>query len=110
LITFKEAWIMKKLTAEEFAEKVMENGTEIDYSEWASKDRGCEVWEIYAHINENGEIVHGNGEGIKSILTYLELENEEQSEAFMNGELDDKEKELIIKELYPEYLGILKNL
>ncbi len=101
---------MKKLTAEEFAEKVMENGTEIDYSEWASKDRGCEVWEIYAHINENGEIVHGNGEGIKSILTYLELENEEQSEAFMNGELDDKEKELIIKELYPEYLGILKNL
>ena len=101
---------MKKLTAEEFAEKVMENGTEIDYSEWASKDRGCEVWEIYAHINENGEIVHGNGEGIKSILAYLELENEEQSEAFMNGELDDKEKELIIKELYPEYLGILKNL
>ena len=34
---------MKKLTAEEFAEKVMENGTEIDYSEWASKNRGCEV-------------------------------------------------------------------
>lgn len=46
----------------------------------------------------------------ESIWTYLELENEEQSKAFMNGELDDKEKELIIKELYPEYLGILKNL
>lgn len=101
---------MKKLTAEEFAEKVMENGTEIDYSECSSKDRDCEVWEIYAHINENGEVVHGNGKGIKSIWTYLELENEEQSEAFMNGELDDIEKKVIIKELYPEYLGILKNL
>ncbi len=101
---------MKKLTAEEFAEKVMENGTEIDYSEWASKDRGCEVWEIYAHINENGEVVHGNGNGIKSIWTHLELENEEQSEAFMNGELDDKEKELIINDLYPEYLEFMKNL
>lgn len=64
---------MKKLTAEEFAEKVMENGTEIDYSEWASKNRGCEVWEIYAHINENGEVVHGNGIGIESNWTYLEL-------------------------------------
>lgn len=101
---------MKKLTAEEFAEKVMENGTEIDYSECSSKDRGCEVWKIYAHINENGEVVRGNGKGIKSIWTYLELENEEQSEAFMNGELDDIEKKVIIKELYPEYLGILKNL
>ena len=40
----------------------------------------------------------------------MELENEEQSEAFMNGELDDIEKKVIIKELYPEYLGILKNL
>ena len=101
---------MKKLTAEEFAEKVMENGTEMDYSELASKDRGCEVWEIYAHINGNGEVVHGNGNGIKSIWTHLELENEEQSEAFMNGELDDKEKELIIKELYPEYLEILEDI
>ena len=101
---------MKKLTAEEFAEKVMANGTEIDYSECSSKDRGCEVWEIYAHINENGEVVHGNGIGIESIWTYLELENEEQSKAFMNGELDDMEKKVIIDDLYPEYLKILENL
>lgn len=102
---------MKKLTAEEFAAKVMENGTEVEYEEWLSKDRGCEVWSVYAHIDEyTGEVTWHCGSDIRTISAQLELENQEQNEALMNGELDEMEKQLIIDELYPEYLKVLEDV
>ena len=39
---------MKKLTADEFAAKVMATGTEIEY------DNG--VWMIYAHLTDDGDV------------------------------------------------------
>ena len=48
---------MKKLTAEEFATKVMENGTEIEYEDFESASRDCQIWTIYAHITEDGDLV-----------------------------------------------------
>lgn len=103
---------MKKLTAEEFVEKVMENGTEIEADEaenFNREDGDDTVWTVYAHIDLNGNLVHSVSDAEWTVTANLEL-SEKQSEALMNGELDDVEKEVVIKELYPEYLGILKNL
>ena len=40
---------MKKLTADEFAAKVMATGTEIEY--------GNGVWMIYAHLTDYGDVI-----------------------------------------------------
>lgn len=102
---------MKKLTAEEFAAKVMENGTEIEYEELESKNRDCQVWSVWAHADEyTGEVVWSSGKDIVSFRALLCLESQEQSEQLMNGELEALEKTLIIDELYPKYVEMLEDL
>lgn len=101
---------MKVLTAEEFAEKVMENGTEIEADEaenFNREDGDDVVWTVYAHIDSNGNLVRTVSDAEWTITANLEL-SEEQSEALMNGELDDVEKKLVIEELYPQYIDTLK--
>ena len=101
---------MKILTAEEFAEKVMENGTEIEADEaknFGREDGDDTVWTVYAHIDSNGNLVHSVSDAEWTVTADLEL-SEEQSEALMNGELDDVEKEVVVKELYPQYIDTLK--
>ena len=104
---------MKILNAEEFAAKVMENGTEVEPNEYETMgwqkdvDQDETVWTIYAHIDADGNLVHSNSDAEWTITTSMEL-NREQSEALMNGNLDDTEKEVIINELYPQYIETLK--
>lgn len=101
---------MKILTAEEFAEKVMETGTEIEADEaenFNREDGDDTVWTVYAHIDLNGNLVHSVSDAEWTVTANFEL-SEKQSEALMNGELDDVEKEVVIKELYPRYIDTLK--
>lgn len=101
---------MKKLTAEEFATKVMENGTEIEYEDFESASRDCQIWTIYAHITEDGDLVRCCDDAEETITTKLVLDDQSQSDALMNGELDDMEKQVIIDKLYPKYLKVLEDM
>lgn len=100
---------MKILNAEEFAAKVMENGTEVEPDEHKTMD--CEdgeiVWTIYAHIDADGFLVHSKDDAEWTITADMEL-TKEQSEALMQGDLDDMEKDVIIRRLYPQYVETLK--
>lgn len=93
---------MKKLTAEEFAAKVMTTGTEIEY------DNGVCV--IYAHLTEDGDVKtsHLDARDLM-ITTSIELSDEE-GEALMNGNLDDVEKRAVVEDLYPKYLEALEDM
>lgn len=100
---------MKILNAEKFAAKVMENGTEIEVND--SRTMNCEdgetVWSVYAHIDADGNLVHRLGAAEWTVTADMKL-TAEQSEALMNGELDDMEKAVIISDLYPQYVATLK--
>lgn len=100
---------MKMLTAEEFAEKVMENGTEVEFDDYKSLncEDGESIWTIYAHIDADGNLVHSFSDATWTITADMEL-TDEQPEALMRGELDDMEKEVIISDLYPLYVATLK--
>ena len=101
---------MKKLTAEEFATKVMESATEIEYEVFEPASRDCQIWTIYAHITEDGDLVRCCDDAEETITTKLVLDDQSQSDALMNGELDDMEKQVIIDELYPKYLKALEDM
>ena len=103
---------MKILNAEEFAAKVMENGTEVEPDEyktmdWQQWEPDETVWTIYAHIDADGNLVHNHDDAEWTITADMDL-TEEQSEALMKGELDDMEKAAIISDLYPQYVETLK--
>jgi hypothetical protein len=100
---------MKILNAEEFAAKVMENGTEVEPDEYKTMnfEDGETVWTIYAHIDADGNLVHNHDDAEWTITADMNL-TEEQSEALMQGELDDMEKDVIISDLYPQYVETLK--
>lgn len=100
---------MKILTAEAFVEKVMENGTEIEVNDSCTMncEDGESVWTIYAHIDADGNLVRGVSDAEWTVTADMEL-TAEQSEALMNGELDDMEKAVIISDLYPQYVATLK--
>lgn len=97
-----EATIMKKLTADEFAAKVMATGTEIEY------DNG--VWMIYAHLTDDGDVKtsHLDARDLM-VTTSIELSDEE-GEALMNGNLDDVERQAVVEDLYPKYLEALEDM
>ena len=80
---------MKKLTADEFAAKVMATGTEIEY------DNG--VWMIYAHLTDDGDVKtsHLDARDLM-VTTSIELSDEE-GEALMNGNLDDVERQAVVE-------------
>lgn len=103
---------MKILNAEEFAAKVMENGTEVEPDEyktmdWQQWEPGETVWTIYAHIGCDGEVLHCRDHATDTFTADMHLTNE-QSEALMSGELDDMEKDVIISDIYPQYVETLK--
>lgn len=93
---------MKKLTAEEFAAKVMFNGTEVEYDN--------SILTIYAHLTEDGDVkMTGHNARDLMVTTRIDLTDEE-SEALMNGALDDIEKQVIMDDLYPKYLEALEDM
>ena len=94
--------IMKKLTSDEFATKVMATGTEIEY------DNG--VWMIYAHLTDDGDVKtsHLDARDLM-VTTSIELSDEE-GEALMNDDLDDVEKQTVVEDLYPKYLEALEDM
>lgn len=100
---------MKIFNAEEFAAKVMENGTEVEPDEYKTMD--CEdgetVWTIYAHIDADGNLVHNHDDAEWTITADMCL-TEAQSEALIQGDLDEMEKDVIIRRLYPQYVETLK--
>lgn len=92
---------MKKLTAEEFVEKVMASGQEIEWDEYHKAPM------IYAHIKEDGEIItslHGAEWTISTIARSLTADDLER---IYNGEMEEEEKQIIIEDLYPQYLEII---
>lgn len=91
---------MKKLTAEEFASKVMESGTEIEWDTYYKAPL------IYAHIKEDGELVHSCGEAEWTIFTVTRMTADDLERIF-NGELEEEEKQIIIEDLYPQYVQII---
>lgn len=93
---------MKKLTADEFATKVMATGTEIEC------DNG--VWMIYAHLTDDGDVKtsHLDARDLM-VTTSIELSDEE-GEALMNGNLDDVERKAVVEDLYPKYLEALEDM
>lgn len=97
---------MKKLTADEFATKVMATGTEIEY------DNG--VWMIYAHLTDDGDVKtsHLDARDLM-VTTSIELSDEE-GEALMNGSMDgsmdDVERQAVVEDLYPKYLEALEDM
>lgn len=91
---------MKKLTAEEFTKKVMENGTELE------PETEIKIL-VYAHINENGELVHSCTNAEWSIFSPIEMNNSEEAAKLCNGDLDNLEREYIISDLYPQYCEII---
>lgn len=97
-----EVTIMKKLTADEFATKVMATGTEIEY------DNG--VWMIYAHLTDDGDVKtsHLDARDLM-VTTSIELSDEE-GEELMNGNLDDVERQTVVEDLYPKYLEALEDM
>lgn len=97
-----EVTIMKKLTADEFATKVMATGTEIEC------DNG--VWMIYAHLTDDGDVKtsHLDARDLM-VTTSIELSDEE-GEALMNGNLDDVERQAVVEDLYPKYLEALEDM
>lgn len=53
---------MKILNTEEFAAKVMESGTEVEFDDYSTMN--CEddfIWTIFAHIDADGNLVHSLG-------------------------------------------------
>lgn len=91
---------MKKLTAEEFATKAMENGTELE-PETETKIL------VYAHINDDGELVHSCSHAEWSIYSPIEMGSSEEAAKLCNGDLDELERECIITDLYPQYCEII---
>lgn len=91
---------MKKITEEEFARKVMENGTEIEWDEYYKAPM------IYAHISEDGDLVGSCGEAEWTIFTVTRMTADDLERIF-NGELEEEEKQIIIDDLYPQYIAII---
>lgn len=92
---------MNKLTAEEFASRILESGTEIEWDEYNNAPM------IYAHISEDGDLVSSCGEAEWTISTIARSLTADDLERIYNGELEEEEKEIIIDDLYPQYLEII---
>lgn len=119
---------MKKLTADEFAAKVMSTGTELEVDElctqslrkydreWSEEiqdDEQAVVLDIYAHINvHDGDVKTEDlsGDDFK-LIAEMQL-TQRQMDALYNGneEIEKIERQIIIDEIYPQYLELLKEL
>nr|DAT26279.1 MAG TPA: hypothetical protein [Bacteriophage sp.] len=120
---------MKKLTAEEFAAKVMSTGTELEVDElrtqsmrkyeqeWSEEeipdDEQAVVLDIYAHINvHDGDVKTEDLSASDYMLTAEMQLTQQQADALYNGneEIEKIERQIIMDEIYPQYLKLLEEL
>lgn len=120
---------MKKLTSDEFASKVMSTGTELEFDElrtqslrkydreWSEEeiqdDEQTVVLDIYAHINvHDGDVKTEDlsGDDFK-LIAEMQL-TQRQADALYNGneEVEKIERQIIMDEIYPQYLELLEEL
>ena len=59
---------------------------------------------------QGGDLIIGQEVEHRAGVAVLVLDDQSQSDALMNGELDDMEKQVIIDELYPKYLKVLEDM
>ena len=120
---------MKKLTAEEFAEKVLSTGTELEVDElrtqsmrkynqeWAEEeiqdDDQVVVLDIYAHINvDDGSVKTENLSGSDYMLTAEMQLTQQQADALYNGDptIEQIERKIIMDDLYPQYEAFFESI
>ena len=120
---------MKKLTAEEFAEKVMFNGTELEVDdlrtmslqkynqEWSEEeipdDEQVIVFDIYAHIDvDTGEVKTDGCKNTDFMLTAEMQLTQKQADGLYNGdeEVEKIERQIIMDDIYPQYLEFLEEM
>lgn len=120
---------MKRLTAEEFAEKVLSTGIELEVDELRTKsmrkyeqewseeeiqdDEQAVVLEIYAHINvHDGDVKTRDLSASDYMLTAEMQLTQRQADALYNGdeEVEKIERQIIMDEIYPQYLEFLEEL
>lgn len=123
---------MKKLTAEEFAEKVMTEGDELEvnecetqsiqkyeneYRDWDEegdnpdyKDPNATVvLTIYAHIDLSDYSVKTAGKDAKDYMIVADMKlTQQQTDALYCGDeaVEQIERQTIIDEIYPQYLKL----
>ena len=120
---------MKKLTAEEFAAKVMSTGIELEVDElrtqsmrkyeqeWSEEeipdDEQAVVLDIYAHINvHDGDVKTENLSGSDYMMTEEMQLTQQQADALYNGdsEIEQIERQIIMEEIYPQYEAFLESM
>lgn len=120
---------MKKLTAEEFAEKVTANGTEFEIDElrtmslqkynqeWSDEEIPEEeqvlVFVIYAHIDPESGDVKTEGLSGSDFMLAAEMQlTQKQADGLYNGDAETEqiERQIIIDDIYPQYLEFLEDL
>lgn len=120
---------MKKLTAEEFVEKVLSTGTELEVDElrtqslrkydreWSEEeipdDEQTVVFDIYAHINVHDWDVKTKDLSASDYMLTAEMQlTQQQADALYNGneEVERIERQIIMDEIYPPYLRLLEVL
>ena len=134
----KEVRKVKKLTAEEFAAKVMVTGTELEVDElrtqsiqkyereWAGDDQDAPedpdpdyrdpnaavVFVIYAHMDDDGSVKVKNLSSSDHMLTTEMQLTQQQADALYCGDQDSQqiERQIIMDDLYPQYLEFLETV
>lgn len=120
---------MKKLTADEFATKVMSTGTELEVDElrtqsmrkyeqeWSEEeipdDEQAVVLDIYAHINvHDGDVKTSDLSASDYMLTAEMQLKQQQADALYNGdpEIEQIERQIIMEEIYPQYEAFLESM
>ena len=120
---------MKKLTADEFAAKVMSTGTELEVDElrtqslrkydreWSEEeipdDEQTVVLDIYAHINvHDGDVKTEDLSASDYMLTAERQLTQQQADALYNGdpEIEQIERQIIMEEIYPQYEAFLESM
>ena len=111
---------MKKLTADEFAAKVMSTGTELEVDELRTQslrkipdDEQTVVLDIYAHINvHDGDVKTEDLSASDYMLTAEMQLTQQQADALYNGdpEIEQIERQIIMEEIYPQYEAFLESM
>ena len=120
---------MKKLTAEDFSEKVLSTGTELEVDElrtqslrkyeqeWSEEeipdDEQAVVLDIYAHINvHDGDVKTSDLSASDYMLTAEMQLTQQQADALYNGdpEIEQIERQIIMEEIYPQYEAFLESM
>ena len=120
---------MKKLTAEEFAEKVLSTGSELEVDELRTQslrkyERECSeeeiqddeqivVLDIYAHINADDGSVKTEDLSASDYMLTAEMQlTQLQADALYNGDpaIEKIERQIIVDDLYPQYEAFFESI